>query len=66
MKSQRTAKRLQKSFSSTQHSPEILESIRSRAYELFLLRGQEHGHDIEDWLQAENEITRPKAKTTAA
>ena len=31
-------------------------SIRYRAYELYLGRGQELGFDLDDWLQAENEI----------
>jgi DUF2934 family protein len=30
--------------------------ISRRAYELFLERGGEHGHDLEDWLRAEGEI----------
>jgi Protein of unknown function (DUF2934) len=33
------------------------ESIRRRAYELYLARGEEPGHDLEDWLQAERELT---------
>lgn len=32
------------------------ENIRQRAYDLYRARGQEEGHDIEDWLQAEAEI----------
>lgn len=32
------------------------EQIAHRAYELFLARGSEHGHDQEDWLQAEREL----------
>jgi Protein of unknown function (DUF2934) len=32
------------------------ENIARRAYELFLARGGEHGHDVEDWLRAEGEI----------
>ena len=32
------------------------EDIARRAYELFLERGGEHGHDVEDWLRAESEI----------
>lgn len=31
--------------------------IRQRAYELYEARGKEHGHDLEDWLQAELEMT---------
>ena len=27
-----------------------------RAYELYLARGGAHGHDVEDWLQAEREL----------
>jgi hypothetical protein len=34
----------------------VLDMICQRAYEIFLSRGQEHGHDREDWLQAETEI----------
>jgi Protein of unknown function (DUF2934) len=30
--------------------------IRLHAYELFEQRGYEHGHDVEDWLQAETEL----------
>ncbi len=30
--------------------------IRQRAHELYVARGQEDGHDLEDWLQAEAEI----------
>ena len=30
--------------------------IARRAYELFLQRGGEHGHDWEDWLAAEREL----------
>jgi Protein of unknown function (DUF2934) len=33
------------------------EEIRCRAYELYEERGREDGHDIEDWLRAEAEIT---------
>jgi hypothetical protein len=36
---------------------EILGSrIADRAYELYVQRGSEHGHDIEDWLAAERQI----------
>jgi hypothetical protein len=30
--------------------------VAHRAYELFLERGGEHGHDVEDWLKAEREV----------
>ena len=32
------------------------EYIRLRAYQLFEDRGNEHGHDLEDWLRAEAEV----------
>lgn len=47
-------------------TPEMLEQIRVRAHELFELRGREEGHDLDDWLQAEAEVTQPKANTKAA
>jgi hypothetical protein len=33
------------------------EIIEQRAYELFMKRGGVHGYHMEDWLQAEKEIT---------
>jgi hypothetical protein len=30
--------------------------IARRAYQLYLARGREDGHDVEDWLQAEREL----------
>lgn len=42
-------------------SEEQLERIRQRAHELYVVRGQEDGHDLEDWLQAEAEIGAGKA-----
>jgi len=38
--------------------------IARRAYDLYLTRGGEPGHDVEDWLQAERELrTRSGAST---
>ena len=37
------------------------EAIAARAYDLYLERGAQHGSDVEDWLQAERELTpRPE------
>jgi DUF2934 family protein len=47
-------------------APELEEQIRRRAYELYEQRGREDGHELDDWLQAESEITQKKAKTVAA
>jgi len=33
-----------------------IETIRLRAYELFLARGATHGNDLADWLNAEREL----------
>ena len=30
--------------------------IARRAFEIFCERGCEHGHDLDDWLQAEREV----------
>ena len=34
--------------------------IRERAHELFISRGEEYGYDLDDWLQAEKDITDKK------
>ena len=34
------------------------EEIAVRAYEIFLHRGAEHGHDFDDWLQAQQELSQ--------
>ncbi len=38
------------------HTPELLEQIRTRAYELYEQRGRIGGFHEQDWLQAEAEI----------
>jgi hypothetical protein len=43
----------------------IEEKIPARAYELYLERGGEDGHDVEDWLAAEGEL-RPEPEIVAA
>ncbi len=39
--------------------------IEQRAYELYLERGCEHGRDVEDWLEAERELTELAELSTA-
>jgi DUF2934 family protein len=34
------------------------EELQKRAYELYLRRGPESGHELDDWLRAENELCR--------
>jgi hypothetical protein len=36
--------------------PVLLERIAEKAYELFQKRGSVHGHDLEDWLEAERRV----------
>lgn len=50
----------------TTESTTDLEQISRRAYELYEQRGRKDGYDLEDWLQAESEVTQQKAKTAAA
>ena len=33
-----------------------LDQIAARAYQRFLARGGEHGHDVEDWVASEREL----------
>ena len=42
-----------------------LEEIRIRAYEIYMERGGQPGHDLDDWLQAEREL-EPKARSANA
>jgi DUF2934 family protein len=44
---------------------ELEYQIRRCAYELYEERGREDGHELEDWLRAEEEINKKKARTAA-
>ena len=39
------------------------EVLEKRAYELYLQRGAEHGHDQEDWLMAEAQLAEEINRT---
>jgi Protein of unknown function (DUF2934) len=39
------------------------EEIGLRAHEIFIERGGAHGHDMEDWLEAERQLLDERAKT---
>jgi hypothetical protein len=52
-------------FSRGEVEENVEEQIRIRAYELFEARGREAGHDLEDWLEAEAEITGTTIRTAA-
>ncbi len=38
------------------------ERIAARAYERFLARGGQHGHDVDDWLAAKAELERDQLR----
>jgi Protein of unknown function (DUF2934) len=45
--------------------PASAEAIAKRAYELYLQRGSIPGYELEDWLQAEAEVTAAAAAKPA-
>jgi len=47
-------------------SKELEAQIRIRAYELYEERGREDGRELDDWLKAEAELVRQKAKAVGA
>ncbi len=49
-----------------QAANELQEQIRLRAYELYEQRGGEDGRELDDWLQAEAEVTQSMKKAVAA
>jgi len=57
---------LKTTHQTTKSTGEIQEQIRRRAYELYEQRGRDDGHETDDWLQAESEVTQQKARTVAA
>jgi hypothetical protein len=53
-------------LAATAETPNMEEEIRRRAYQLFEARGGEDGHELEDWLRAEEEIRGGKTNAVAA
>ncbi len=49
-----------------EHDAPTREEIEHRAYEIYIARGGEYGHDLEDWIQAERELLERRGKTTSA
>ena len=45
-------------------SPVSTEEIAARAFELFCARGGEDGHDLEDWLEAERQLSSDGRETS--
>jgi hypothetical protein len=42
-----------------EHTAPVDEEIALRAYELYLARGGAHGYDLEDWLEAQRQLSDP-------
>ena len=47
-------------------SANLEEDIRHRAYELYVHRGRQDGHDLDDWLRAEEEMKGMRGRSVAA
>ena len=41
------------------------EEVARRAYEIYLARGAQPGHDLEDWLRAERELLEEARRSEA-
>jgi|GEM_PF-2098629 hypothetical protein len=41
------------------------EAIAARAYQIYLERGRQDGHDVDDWLQAEYELRQMPVRVLA-
>lgn len=51
--------RVRKTESTTGSTGQVMrELIAMRAYERYAARGYQDGHDVEDWLSAERELTQ--------
>jgi hypothetical protein len=55
-----------KTPTAAKESQELKDKVRQRAYELYEERLWEDGHDVEDWLRAEEEIMEQEARPRAA
>lgn len=53
--------RVRKTESTTESSGQVMRDlIAMRAYERYAARGYQDGHDVEDWLSAERELTQSR------
>jgi len=46
----------QPSVAAEDHRSITKDDVTQRAYELFLARGRVHGHDVEDWLERNDNL----------
>ncbi len=61
-----TTKKPQATVTSEPQQLELEDQIRLRAYELYEARGNEDGHEQEDWFRAKEEVTIKKFRTATA
>lgn len=54
-----------KQIAKIEDDPNREQAIRRRAYALYEERGCEDGHDVDDWLRAEAEVTPTNQKAAA-
>jgi hypothetical protein len=47
------------SAAGTENEQPTTEEVERRAYQIYLSRGGQDGHAVEDWLQAEQELQNP-------
>jgi hypothetical protein len=59
-------KKLPTSVTNDPQDLELEQQIRERAYELYEARGEEDGHEQEDWFRAKEEITIQRFRTATA
>ena len=57
VKAKATAAKSVKASGAAVEAPPSYDSIAKRSYELYLARGAQPGHEVEDWLAAEAELT---------
>jgi hypothetical protein len=56
VESQATSAQQREAVNTSAVDSPCLEEIRIRAYEIYIERGRQPGHDLNDWLQAEQEL----------
>jgi hypothetical protein len=61
-----SAPTLIKTVHQPQAAAELEEKVRIRAYELYEQRGRMDGFALDDWLEAEAEVTKKATKAVAA
>jgi hypothetical protein len=65
VESQATSAQQREAVNTSAADAKCLEEIRLRAYEIYIERCRQPGHDLDDWLQAEQEL-EPKVRHVQA